>query len=658
MQNPHEQEYTQPANETVTPEAFAHRTDLIQQAEVVLEMIEDGESDATVDTATGLLVQETNSGYESGAIVKQDAEEAILVGELSILRHHGDATPYQLAQSPHELLADTLVTIQATEGMQQLHTLVESMDDAGEIKNETRSAEAFINERLHKNEKMVDLEGVPRPTFHISGHEVIFRNRQEMPLIAGRSVRVVHPELTPPLPIEIPDSDGNFSPIDTAPMRAYNNEHTESKPGAHETLVVTNTLEGMVGAAKEICTNNEQRTQLDALTSLFEQKKYNEPASLDAMDTILASISVDDDGHMLDYYNTDGYALALSALAGDSEASRMVAEKVSVLRAEDSQRLLHRSEVNRTHMEQTEGEPLPMEKIVLVHSTSHDIERDANGNIILTSAAQKRTDMLPRASLHFTLNSRVEDNDGGSWALDNKIIVANLARAVDASGRMPSSLDGVDTWFNLNPGEHVTLPGAIVIEPRTSGVLFESHDGRMSYLAKESYSSDEKAEINTLAREVGLPDDPEQNTTSVLRDIVLRQAMSQEGAPFELQDKPSSGGHGMSNDHLATAIHKTAANIGASWGSHFNSGAAAQERVISNAMMPPNDDSSDRFSGLYEVSPWHAEAQFKPDGWVNPSTIDLEVRRQYVFSGYLPARPVGYSTVKDTANQPPFDMVF
>lgn len=636
-----------------TPEAHAEAN--LASVHTAESLFLEGAPDAKLDQAVAVVVaegkledlgQRPTTGENPVDILKKDGlgDEIEEVKDIFKLAHPGEPT------SVVEAMPETTSIIGAHPEIDmktdsQVEFIEAPRSGSGSAEKEpsgTKTLEQYVTENLGKNPEVKDVEGISRPAFNVNGHEVVFRNRQETPLIEGRALHVLHPELTPPLPIELPDENGNFIPIDTSSQQAYNAEHSSDTIKQGETLVVTNTLEGLVSAAKDISTDEVQKQKLEALTNLFEQGKYNESESLDAMDSILASISVGENGAMNTYYDTDGYALALAALAGDKVATEIVAEKTSAMRAYEKERLEKDREANIAHHVEVLGadiEPLPLENMVLVHSTQHEIERDEKGNILLTSAGQKRADMWPRASLHFTVNSRVEDNDGGTWATNNRLVVANLARMIDSShGRIPASLDGVDTWFNVNPGEKLALPDAIVIEGRPEGALIDEQPGLMTYLAKESYTPDEEGQIKSLAEHSGIKFRDEAKLDSILRDVVLSKAMTREGAPLGVQDRPSSNGHGMTNNNLANRINRTAAQIGASWGSHFNSGAAEVDKAINLAMKDGG------FNGLQKTT---SEPVYgvPPPEWYSRYDSPLEVRRQHIFSGYLPARPVAYAPV-------------
>ncbi len=108
------------------------RVNRVVRAGEVLDELEKERSSETVDVLTADLVADTNEGYDAGSLRPEEAEEALLVGELSILEHHGRMTPQELAHTPTQLLADTLVTIEQTQGVEKLTRLVDAIENAAQ----------------------------------------------------------------------------------------------------------------------------------------------------------------------------------------------------------------------------------------------------------------------------------------------------------------------------------------------------------------------------------------------------------------------------------------------------------------------------------------------------------------------------------------------
>ena len=494
-----------------------------------------------------------------------------------------------------------------------------------------RSTAEYVEKVLYKNETVVDRSELQRPSYRIAGREVVMRNRQEAPLFDDAEVGVVGADLAPPLPIEIYDSAvDSHVPSDISAGLAYNKRYEITDLADFEgRLVVTNTPEGLVAAACLLAPSEERRRDLAQLEATLARGEYATSESKDYIDGILGAISIDDKGQPLYAYDTDGFALALAALVGDQEAKELVDFRREALRYnEQIRRSVSKESYLRQASESREAGivPLAPDHMALVHSTTHAVEYDNNGNVVLAPSGQKRDDRYPRASLHFTVNSQVASNNGGSWESGNTLIVANLAKTMEASDKKPYVLDGMDTWFVANPGESLHLPNALLVTARTEGELLDITDQGASFLLKDAYSVEEQAEIVKLAEkyELELSDGQFAET---LKEAALRNTMERTGVPLSEQDSPSLNGHGMADQLLARRMHITAAEMGAGWGSHFNYAESNIEREVSNAM----------------EGPFQAKMQLNgtDDGADSThATAALEMRRWLLVAGYTPARPM------------------
>lgn len=495
------------------------------------------------------------------------------------------------------------------------------------------AAAEFVAGTLAK-ETVEDVEGLERAAYQIAGQTVLFRNRQETPELEGRAITTLGAEASPPLTLEL---DTKGTKADASALAAYNEARAPAPAAAgHESVrLVTNTPEGIVAAARQLAGDPAQREYLAGLATKMQAGEYTDPAVLDVVDGMLGAISITDTGEASELYDTDGFALALSALSGNAEAAAIVADKRDALRQMETARrdgLIAKNKQSAAEQREQDfsAEPVPLDTIALVHSTAHGIERDADGNVILTSAAQRRGDKLPRASLHFTLNSQVAPHVLGTydtWGSSNKLIVANLAKTMDASRQAPESLYGVDTWFDLNPGENLTLPDTVVVEGSSEGALVADTEQGVSFLARAEYDTEQLSEIEALVREYGIADTRVfQSPQDILKEIALRKAMLKAGVPTQLQDTPSSDGHGMANSHLNARIVTTALELGLRTGTHFQTPEQIMEADVMSAMQ----------SAYVEAVSDHdiTTGQYASANWV-----PLAMRRQVLVSGYTPSRP-------------------
>ncbi len=480
--------------------------------------------------------------------------------------------------------------------------------------------------RLDK-EAIFDESGLERSQFRIGGRKIVFRNRQETPSFADTAWYVVAADAAPPLPLELA---ATHEPMDTSAIDTYNERYSASERNAPDALmVVTNTPAGLVAAARALVTNPDRIAELDHLSVRLGSEDYTDPAVTQSIDKILAAISVDDDGAPSRFYATDGFAVALADLVGDKDAAQVLGQKLAALHRNEAQR---KASIRSSHSElarrwRAEGvEPMPLENLALVHSTHQEIERDSEGNIVLVSAGQKRPDKVPRASVHFTVNSQVASNSGGEWDVDNRMIVANLAETAAASHKLPEYLYGVDTWFVTGPGEKLTLPRALVVESASAGYLIQDSVNGISFLNQETYTAEQQANIDKFAKQYRLERDTGMSPCEVLKEVALRRAMLRVGARLEELDMPSWKEHGMGSDELAKRINLTAAELGVNFGTHVNTGEAWQE-----------DDCSTAIGHAYvEAIPRSVQYQGQ---FTCGAETSLEMRRLVLVNGYTPSRP-------------------
>ena len=498
----------------------------------------------------------------------------------------------------------------------------EALLERTEFANPNEQLDAFVLEKLQKHDT-IDKDGIVRPAFVINGREVVFRTRQEAPLYDDVDVMVPGGAHVYPVERQAYDPQiGESRQTDESTVRSYIDSHSAEA----DRMVVTNSSEGMLVAAALLVESNEDSQRMMELADTFAEGKTWTEAQKDAVDTMLAAISVNDQNEISQYLNMDGWALALAALSGDQEAKAMVTKKREVLIEAERERASDPGAVEEMASRLTErgielSEPIPLDQLALVHSTSYDIQRDETGAIVLRSAGQQRSDKLPRASLHFTLNSKVGDVTGNletqTWSDTNKIIVANFKKVVDANHKLPNVMAGMDTWFTLNPGEATRLPDALVVEQvdqTPSGRVIEITDTGVQYLLKESYTAEDRELIRQLSRKYQAND---------VADIALRAAMSRQGVPVELMDYSSSDGHSMYSHEIDGRVNATAAALGVPSGKHFDTPEANMERdVYTSATIynNPKDGNGE----------WY----------FNRAHASIEARRQTLASGFFPAVPL------------------
>lgn len=483
----------------------------------------------------------------------------------------------------------------------------------------------YVKEKLAKQEAF-DKDGLERPVYTINGREVAFRTIQQSPTFDNETVFVPGGNSVYPLELEVYNDATQSTEIsDQSKVRNYVDTHQD--PSANR-LMVTNTPEGMLSAAAILVESKEESGRLLKLAESFTSRKEWGDEQKEALDTMLAAVSVDDKGELTENLNLDGWAVALAALSGDEAAKSAITKKRQALIDAERERA---SQPEKSEAGSQEVEPLPLDEIALVHSTKYDVERDENGAVVLRPAGQLRDDKLPRSSIHFTLNSTVGDVIGGGdqheWADDNKIIVANFKNTIDTAKKLPTNMAGMDTWFTLNPGEQLRLPGALVVESvdqLPDGKIIEEDEYGIRYVYKDQYSQDEQFTLNDYRRRLG-------STGSYLgvQDLAVRLAMQRVGVSPDMMDQASSDGHGMhSSRAIEGRIRATAKALGLPAGKHF-------ETPESNLEMNARYNLAEGLSKVDQADPSYLESYRMESHYRAP----LEARRLVLANGYYPANP-------------------
>lgn len=121
--------------------------------------------------------------------------------------------------------------------------------------------------------------------------------------------------------------------------------------------------------------------------------------------------------------------------------------------------------------------------------------RDGAGKLIQNSDAAYRT------TLHFSLNSPVENFAGGAnWSSSRYGVISSLKATVDANrgGANLENLLGADTYFDVDPDETFVLPkGSLLIMPSTAKVS-EDDESKPDYIVTyqvKDYTPTEAGEL-------------------------------------------------------------------------------------------------------------------------------------------------------------------
>jgi hypothetical protein len=281
--------------------------------------------------------------------------------------------------------------------------------------------------------------------------------------------------------------------------------------------VIPTTPQGLLEEAISGSSSIAKRIKLNAMLNNFKNNKIgkNETRLLDNMGSALVPNS---DG----LYNLDGLAMVIRSLSGDKAASKIVNSRTS--------QLLDSIEKNKINNYQTlpggGGKDIAdPSKISAIHSTSHAITRDKDGNIILRPAGEYLSN-TSRGSVHFSLEDTVKSHLYGQWANTNKKIVSPLADMMKNNG-MPYNINSTDTWWMRNPGESLKISNAAVVSPYTDLAKYtEELVQRGLFTPKPNSMMPPEMVVDKFNKEVlhMLPIGPAGQSTDFWDDLALKAA--------------------------------------------------------------------------------------------------------------------------------------
>lgn len=544
-----------------------------------------------------------------------------------------------------------------------------------EAPSEIKPTIYIIERDLAKNAESYDASGRLRPEFSIAGRRVVFKNRMEKVALDNRAVTIVGAESTAPVQLKKMYAgteailDNNSVVSEEAQLQIhgqlveddlreeqvihdldeYNRAHSEKADEPENVLVVTNTPLGLIEAA--IILGN---SDLQPIADLMKSGKYSDPDCIEIIDNMIAAMAISDEGTASEKYDTDGLALALAAMTGNADARAVIALKRGGLESVEKSRLqaIQEQSLKAKAGYEIQGiEPLPLDHMFLVHSTAFMPEIQDDGSLAIYPTGRYVGD-VPRASVHFTINSNVfpHAQANGAWGAENSIIIAPVNETIQQNGK-PRALEGVDTWFTVNPGEPLRIPESTLVVPVSeSEHLVEQTGNVVRVLTRAEYTPQEQAQIVDFMRQVGMVEAGPENqvsrgiTAKELREAVVRQVLQARGVQQSECDSPSQDGHGMTNSMLANRIHATAANLGIESGTHFNFPEAGLEKssyALLKHMISPNPREA-------AFSDGRMSAQDSAVGQACPQMI-----RQVFVSGSFEATPPNRAKPLDTSAMPP-----
>lgn len=351
--------------------------------------------------------------------------------------------------------------------------------------------------------------------------------------------------------------------------------------------------EGLLGQAIKIRPEDPKLSQL--LENIKEQTYTEEETGL--LDDIAAAVAVDSEGKISALNQTEGFALVLVALTGNQKARELIDAKRHTYYEYAKQKQAERA--RQSSREAEPGQSLSWNQVAFVHSTSHNLLRDKDGNLELRPYSYHHAGTetaWPRSTIHFTVNSEVESHMEGHWSASNRMIVYGGQAFVDSNG-YPANMNVIDTYWSVSPGQWLELRGASVVEPTPDleEIFIEDPDNKVvRYRDKPEYTAEERKEIYKLQRvdEVKKYHDQQDwdyylsqidlesklaeeaidalagNEQTVLRKLALDAAMKQQGVstgPIRL-GQWSSG-----NPEFDAGYSALSAELSIPYGIHFGS---------------------------------------------------------------------------------------
>ena len=486
------------------------------------------------------------------------------------------------------------------------------------------SEEIYIQTKLSKE---YPGDGI-RPTYEVDGLRFCFRNSGEAPQLP----HAVYADQTYKNPLPSANQEAVAQQIE---------QYSTWKLDRDSCLVATTTPEGVMRLCERIIGDIDEQFLIGRYEDDLRRGDISTPRIQRLTDEMIAAVAFDENNDPAEESsNTDGLALVVAAYCGDMTAMQLLDQKLNMLyqTLEAQQReveiALARGWATRQESRAFEGsEMLGASEVALVHSTSHRVERDDEGNVILQPLAAHTDSAQPyaRSSLHFTPNGQVASHSYGAWDQSNKLIVTNMQETIDRNG-LPASMNSSDTYFTRSPGEVLVLPGALVVEPveniEDGSIIAEDSEG-CKYVARDDYTDKQKQVIAQLVVEYGITSDG-YSDEAIVREAALRMTEERLG----VREYTTIGQNYAMNDAFAQRYATLAESLGVGMISHMNSTDYAIERAV---------------QGFSQESDWNDNPTLRFSMFQNGKLPSLDAMRTAVWAGYLPAVDIAKAHTKADA---------
>lgn len=475
---------------------------------------------------------------------------------------------------------------------------------------------AALMERLHY-EEIIDEDGFKRDIYRIHDRLVMFRNRDELPEVADRQLRVIDGDIVPPTGLV---EDG----ISTEDVARYTSDMA-ARSNEDVIVLATNTPEGVARAA--VLAGYDADSSLRETVKQMSVGEYP-PGAIALLDSIIAATQYTDTERS-ELFDVGGYAVVLAALEGDPQAQAVLEVKQAIL-ARDELEKQSRRRATMIEAKIEGGEIADPRHLALVHSTAHEVRRNAAGAIILAPSAAQRPDKFPRSTLHFTVNGQVTSHIMGGWDSANTLIVANLEKTMEQNGA-PHTLISADTFFSLNPGEQLTLPGAVTVQSSLEQpeLIVANERGDITYRGGELDDS-QQHEATALAEQFGVRVE-DTTTGELLQEVALRMAEARQG----VETFSTIGTWGSTDHHFDRSIIRLARTVGAEYAPHSTTAEGQLETQVGAGNMDGQGGQAKQYVGYSEIG----MNEYERSHAMSPAA-DIRAQRTVIAAGYAPARLV------------------
>jgi hypothetical protein len=269
---------------------------------------------------------------------------------------------------------------------------------------------------------------------------------------------------------------------------------------------------------EEALSLSPKNQKIKTLLDNFKSKNIG-PEENDFLDAMLAAVSVGPDGSKLSEEDLTGFETLISALTGETDAARILDKQ-----KEDLYKIVDKEEALRQESIRSENKKFRLEfpnkisdnadesQVPIIHSTKHSVVRNKDGSVSLFPAGHHvagTSGEYPRASVHFTLETPVVTNNGGTWSSDEIRIVSDLSSMIK-DNKLPHTLRSDDTWWQINPGKPIKISNAIIIRPVKNAdeklpvIFVDKKTKDITYQIKKNYTEKDRKEILKLAEGANL----------------------------------------------------------------------------------------------------------------------------------------------------------